>query len=148
MLEQAFEEYKKELSSLPKNLPIAEWEPKINEILKEFQVKVGMEEPYFTVANLFIAQLNGTIANTKSPILPNGLNLTYLSRDPSGSKFPGYINQMYIVFDKIVDPVTRQLILMPLLVQNFSKPFKINDQMLELIDDLSCADATPPFPKH
>jgi hypothetical protein len=144
MLVQAFEEYQKEFLSLPKNLPIAELEPKINEILKEFQVKVGMEEPYFTIANLFVVRVNGTNPDTQSLELPNGLNLTYLSQDPSGRKFPGYINQMDIVFDKIVDPVTREMYLMPWLVQNFSKPFKINYQMLELIDNLSCADGSRP----
>jgi hypothetical protein len=76
--------------------------------------------------------------------LPNGLNLTYLSRDPSGSRFPGYLNQMDILTNKIVDSVTRELFLTPLLVQNFSKPFKINDQMLDLLNGLSCADGSKP----
>ena len=144
MLEQAFEKYQEGFSNLPIALPVAEWEIRVNELLKEFQVNAGIKEPHITVANLFVARLNGTIADTHSPILPNGLNLTYLSRDPSGSRFPGYINQMDILTNKIVDSVTRELFLIPLLVQNFSKPFKINDQMLELLDGLSCADGSLP----
>jgi hypothetical protein len=144
MLGQAFEEYREGVSNLPKTLPIAEWEIKVNKLLKEFQVNAGIKEPHLTVANLFIARLNGTIADTLSPALPNGLNLTYLSRDPSGSRFPGYLNQMDILTNKIVDSVTRELFLTPLLVQNFSKPFKINDQMLELLNGLSCADGSKP----
>ena len=109
MLEQAFEKYQQGVSNLPKTLPIAEWEIKVNKLLKEFQVNAGIKEPHLTVANLFIARLNGTIADTLSPALPNGLNLTYLSRDPSGSRFPGYLNQMDILTNKIVDSVTREL---------------------------------------
>lgn len=145
MLEQAFEEYQKEASNLPKTLPVAEWEVKANKLLKEFQVTAGIKEPHITVANLFISRLNGTIADTLSPALPNGLNLTYLSRDPSLSMFPGHISQIDILKSKIVDQLTRELFLIPLLVQNFSAaPPKINDQMLELVNDLSCADGSRP----
>lgn len=140
MLEQAFEEYQKGASNLPKTLPVAEWELKANKLLKEFQVNAGIKEPHITVANLFIARLNGTIADTNSPDLPNGLNLTYLSRDPSLSMFPGHISQIDILKSKIVDQVTRELFLIPLLVQNVSAHFKINDQMLDLLNGLSCAD--------
>ena len=79
MLEQAFEKYQEGFSNLPIALPVAEWEIRVNELLKEFQVNAGIKEPHITVANLFVARLNGTIADTHSPILPNGLNLTYLS---------------------------------------------------------------------
>ncbi len=144
MLEQAFEKYQKGASDLPKTLPIAEWEIRVNELLKEFQVNAGIKEPHITVANLFIARLNGTIADTNSPALPNGLNLTHLSRDPSLSMFPGHISQIDILKSKIVDQVTRELFLIPLLGQNFSAPFKINDQMLDLLNGLSCADGSKP----
>ena len=144
MLRQAFKKYQKEVLDLPKTLPVAEWEIKVNKLLEEFQVNAGIKEPHITVANLFIARLNGTIADTNSPDLPNGLNLTYLSRDPSLSMFPGHISQIDILKSKIVDQVTRELFLIPLLVQNFSAHFKINDQMFDLLNGLSCADGSKP----
>lgn len=148
MKDKDFQEFKEKILEIDPFLDPAENENLINKIFHKLQYQLGLESSLLDVANLFITALN--ISNkeqvdTENSILPKGLDLTSLKIDPSGKNFSDFINQISSITNKIVDPETRELILMPLLMQNFSKPFNISEQMLELIDGLKCSDDSKPI---
>ena len=147
MKDGAFQEFKEKILEIDPFLDPAENENLINKIFHKLQYQLGLKNSLLDVANLFITALN--ISNkekvdTENSTLPKGLDLTSLKIDPSGKNFSDFINQISSITNKIVDPETRELILMPLLMQNFSKPFNVSGEMLELIDGLRCSDDSKP----
>ena len=148
MKEQAFQEFKEKILEIDPFLNPAENEKLINKIFHKLQNQLDLQDSMLDVANLFVTALNISskekIADTKNSNLPTGLDLTSLKTDPSGKNFSGFVNQITSITNKILDPKTRELILMPLLMQNFSKPFNVRDQMLEIIDGLRCSDDSKP----
>jgi hypothetical protein len=148
MKDEAFQEFKEKILEIDPFLDPAENENLINKIFHKLQYQLGLEKSLLDVANLFITALNisnNAQVDTENSTLPKGLDLTSLKIDPSGKNFSGFINQINSITDKIVDPETRELILMPLLMQNFSKSFNVSEQMLELIDGLRCSDGSKPI---
>ena len=147
MKDQAFQEFKEKILVIDPFLEPAENEKLINKIFHKLQHELGLENPLLDVANLFITALNASNkekADTENSTLPKGLDLTSLKIDPNGKNFSGFVNQITSITNKIIDSKTRELILMPLLMQNFSKPFNVSEQMLELIDGLKCSDDSKP----
>ena len=147
MKDQAFQEFKEKILEIDPFLEPAENEKLINKIFHKLQYELGLENPILNVANLFITALNASNkekADTENSTLPKGLDLTSLKIDPNGKNFSGFVNQITSITNKIIDSKTRELILMPLLMQNFSKPFNVSEQMLELIDGLKCSDDSKP----
>lgn len=147
MKDLAFQEFKKEILEIDPFLEPSKNEKLINRIFHKLQYELGLENHLLDVANLFITALNASNkekADTENSTLPKGLDLTSLKIDPNGKNFSGFVNQITSIINKILDPKTRELILMPLLMQNFSKPFNVSEQMLELIDGLRCSDDSKP----
>ena len=147
MKDLAFQEFKKEILEIDPFLEPSKNEKLINRIFHKLQYELGLENQLLDVANLFITALNASNkekADTENSTLPKGLDLTSLKIDPNGKNFSGFVNQITSIINKILDPKTRELILMPLLMQNFSKPFNVSEQMLELIDGLRCSDDSKP----
>ena len=148
MKDEAFQEFKEKILEIDPFLDPAENENQINKIFHKLQYQLGLESSLLDVANLFITALNisnKAQADTENSTLPKGLDLTSLKIDPSGKNFSNFINHITSITNKIVDPETRELILMPLLMQNFSKSFNVSGQMLELIDGLRCSDDSKPI---
>ena len=147
MKHQAFQEFVEKISKLDPFLDSNQFEKLTNKYFREFQVSLGTNGE-LTLAHLFSAHLNtSSTPNTliaNDPSLPSGFNLTSLKRNPNLGSSKGFINDIFSITDKIVDPKTGELILMPLLMHNFSKPFNISSQMLELADGLRCSDDSKP----
>jgi len=145
-MQQAFKEFVEKISTLNPFLDSNTFERLANQYFREFQVSLGTNGD-LTSAHLFSAHLNtSSTPNTliaNDPKLPSDFNLTSLKENPTIGK-PEYINDISSIINKILDPKTRELILMPLLVHNFSKPFDISGQMRELTDGLRCSDDSKP----
>ena len=142
---QAFEKFVEEILKLNPFLDSNTFERLANQYFREFQVSLGTNGD-LTSAHLFSAHLDrSSTPNTliADPKLPSYYNLTGLKENPTIGK-PEYINDISSITNKILDPITRELILMPLLVHDFSKPFDISGQMRELTDGLRCFDDSKP----
>lgn len=148
MKNEAFQDFKERILAIDPFLPIADYEKLANEIFYKLQNQIGIQDSKIDLANLFITAVNtrdgGKVANTENSILPADLNLTMLKSNFNEKYSAEFINFFTVIAQKIVDPKTRELILVPFLMQNFSKPIDIATEMVDLIDGLRCVDGSKP----
>lgn len=149
MKNEAFQEFKEKILAIDPFLPIADYEKLANEIFYKLQNQTGIKDSKIDLANIFITAVNtgdgGKITtNTENFTLPSDLNLTTLQSNSNQKYSAEFINFFTSIVEKIVDPKTRELILMPFLMQNFSKPIDIATEMVDLIDGLRCGDDSKP----
>jgi hypothetical protein len=148
MKNEAFQDFKERILAIDPFLPIADFEKVANEIFHKLQNQIGIQDSKIDLANLFITAINnrdgGKVANTENSNLPADLNLTMLKSNSNEKYSTEFINFFTAITQKIVDPTTRELILVPFLMQNFSKPIDVATEMVDLIDGLRCGDGSKP----
>jgi len=148
MKNKAFQEFKEKILATDPFLPIADYEKLANEIFHKLQNQIGIQDSKIDLANLFITAVNNVarvkVPDTQNSTLPADLNLTMLKSNSNQKYSADFINFFTSIVEKIVDPKTRELILMPFLMQNFSKPIDIATEMVDLIDGLRCSDDSKP----
>jgi hypothetical protein len=148
MKNEAFQEFKEKILAIDPFLSIADYEKLANEIFHKLQNQIGIQDSKIDLANLFITAVNtvaqGKVPDTENSNLPVDLNLTMLKSNSNQKYSAEFVNFFTSIVEKIVDPKTRELILMPFLMQNFSKPIDIATEMVDLIDGLRCSDDSKP----
>ena len=148
MKNEDFQEFKEKILAIDPFLPIADYEKLANEIFHKLQNQIGIQGSKIDLANLFITAVNtspeGRIANTENSILPADLNLTTLKNNPTKKNLAKFVDIFTSIAEKIVDSKTRELILMPFLMQNFNKPIDIATEMVDLINRLRCGGGSKP----
>ena len=148
MKNEYFQEFKEKILAIDPFLPIADYEKLANEIFHKLQNQIGIQDSKIDLANLFITAVNtrdgGKVPDTENSTLPADLNLTMLKSNSNKKYSTEFIDFFSSIIEKIVDPKTRELILMPFLMQNFSKPIDVATEMVDLIDGLRCGDDSKP----